>query len=180
MDYQDYLMHFGVPGMKWGVRKQRLTSNVRVARSNKSPSQQKAERKAKAKKAVKVGAVVAGSVLAAYGASKLIKSKSMKIQIQKGEEAYNKIMDRGHYTKTSIATFKDGTSRVMNENSKRKVVREFSKGEGQRVYDQLQKQNKAAYSKAKQAWDLNVQKGLSMNTREAAKNIIDHYKKKKK
>lgn len=24
--YPDYLMHYGVPGMKWGVRKRRVTT----------------------------------------------------------------------------------------------------------------------------------------------------------
>lgn len=154
MDYEEYLMHFGVPGMKWGVRKQRVSSNVRVARSNKSTAQQKAERKAKAKKAVKVGAVVAGSILATYGASKMIKNKSMQIQIDKGHEAADRI-------------FKNAMSN--NGMGYSNVTRPWAFEKGYR---------NAVYSKMDNALNKNIQKGASMNTREAAKNIVNYYKKK--
>lgn len=77
MDGQKYLIHYGVPGMKWGHRKQRPVSNVRVYRHSdqirnvKSNNPNNDLRKKKIKKAVKYGAIAAGTLLAAYGAYKL-------------------------------------------------------------------------------------------------------------
>ena len=96
------LYHYGVPGMKWGVRKRR--DAVSIARGNRRSSsaygnmnsskaaykqakqaykqakkaernspEARAERAAKAKRAAKVGAAVAATALAAYGAYKLNK-----------------------------------------------------------------------------------------------------------
>lgn len=87
------LYHFGVPGMKWGIRKakQLAVTSGRVAKKavnygSKTISRQIANRQKstyaqkvdpqkakieKAKKAVKIGAAVAATVLAVYGAKKL-------------------------------------------------------------------------------------------------------------
>jgi hypothetical protein len=67
----DYLIHYGVKGMKWGVRRQAQVSAGRgqniASRGPASPEQ----RKARIKKAAKIGVAVAGTALAAYGAHKL-------------------------------------------------------------------------------------------------------------
>ena len=67
--YPDYLMHYGVPGMKWGVRKQRATSGKTNRRSSKS-SMSEEDKKARRRRNMKIAAGVAGVVLAAYGAHK--------------------------------------------------------------------------------------------------------------
>ena len=67
--YPDYLMHYGVPGMKWGVRKQRVTSSKTNRRSAKS-SMSEEDKKARRRRNIKIAAGVAGVVLAAYGAHK--------------------------------------------------------------------------------------------------------------
>nr|DAT41092.1 MAG TPA: Structural protein [Caudoviricetes sp.] len=67
--YPDYLMHYGVPGMKWGVRKQRVTSGKTNRRSAKS-SMSEEDKKARRRRNMKIAAGVAGVVLAAYGAHK--------------------------------------------------------------------------------------------------------------
>ena len=96
--YNGELYHYGVPGMKWGVRKgadlarksgkflirtaDRVSKRVdgqpsssnRFGKSNPANVQNSDPHEArieKAKKAVKIGAVVAGTVLAAYGIKKL-------------------------------------------------------------------------------------------------------------
>ena len=79
------LVHAGVKGMKWGVRKKlslvgdKLKS--RFSRGNTHTSKntttskpndaQNAAKKSKTKRAVKTGAVVAGTIVTAYGAYKI-------------------------------------------------------------------------------------------------------------
>lgn len=67
--YPDYLIHYGAPGMKWGVRKQRVTRGKTNRRSAKS-SMSEEDKKARRRRNMKIAAGVAGVVLAAYGAHK--------------------------------------------------------------------------------------------------------------
>ena len=125
----DYLMHYGVKGMKWGVRKaaranaqkaykETLSSTSRIgnshytrvrkakkagqqayketikaeraaAKAERNTPEAKAARKEKAIKAAKIGAAVAGTVLAAYGAKKAsdyIKSEAGKRSYESGKK----------------------------------------------------------------------------------------------
>lgn len=80
--YPDYLMHYGVPGMKWGVRKQRVTSGKTNRRSSKT-SMSEADRKARRRRNIKIAAGVA---LAAYGAHKLYTGRLNNQAAEKAEQ----------------------------------------------------------------------------------------------
>ena len=95
--YPDYLMHYGIPGMKWGVRKQRVISGKTNHRSSKG-SMSEADRKARRRRRnAKIAAGVAGGVaaaaLATYGTykfSKFVGLTNYKYHMELGEK---KVMD---------------------------------------------------------------------------------------
>ena len=90
----EYLMHYGIKGMKWGVRRYQkkdgtLTSQGKKQHGEDDSSESKkkvlTDRK---KKAIKVGAAVAGTALAVYGAYKIhevVRDKNLDIRINEGK-----------------------------------------------------------------------------------------------
>ena len=141
MDYynnyysEDYLMHYGVKGMKWGHRKRQafsigaaghramakvydinakaykksnkaLSSMNAQARNQQLKSAEQAQAIANAKKearntpeakAAKIGAAVAGTALAAYGAKKLndyVKANHTLIEAKRGREYSEKMFEQ--------------------------------------------------------------------------------------
>ena len=83
--YPDYLMHYGVPGMKWGVRKQRVTSGKTKRRSSKG-SMSEEDKKARRRRNAKIAAGVAGVALAAYGAHKIYTGSLNNSAAEKAEQ----------------------------------------------------------------------------------------------
>lgn len=69
LTYDDYLEHYGVKGMKWGLRKRRDSFSGRSSKSGSSKSTSESNKHEKTKKIAKgaaAAAVVAGGVALAY------------------------------------------------------------------------------------------------------------------
>jgi hypothetical protein len=74
----DELYHFGIPGMKWGVRRNKTISSekrIKVSKNKNNRSSSKKKKTINKKKLVAVGAVAATTVLALYGTNKILDMK---------------------------------------------------------------------------------------------------------
>lgn len=78
-----YLAHYGVIGMKWGVRKDEVGGNTRPKSSD--TRQEKRKLTDKQKKYLKIAAISAATVLAVYGGYKLSQSDQFKNLVEIGK-----------------------------------------------------------------------------------------------
>ena len=97
------LMHYGVPGMKWGRRKsiQSISGkhsgriSQKSINNGKDQSAAKEARKARVKKAAVIGAAVVGTALTVYGARKvsnLLKDKAAAKSYETGKKWLKNIL----------------------------------------------------------------------------------------
>lgn len=89
-----YLMHYGVPGMKWGVRKAPTVIGRRQRSRTKEESSYRKKKSSTAKKVAIGAAIVGGTALAAYGGYKafnLFRDRRAKKAIALGANSLKKM-----------------------------------------------------------------------------------------
>lgn len=178
-----YLMHHGVKGMKWGKRKARPEAmrNPRSGRSanqaDRNSEEAKAARKAKVKKAVKIGAAVAGTALAAYGAYKLtkfVKNKNVELATQKGEALAKKYIGEN---KMTIGW--DGYGgRNIHQNGQivgRTFGRQLTDEQTRSMARTVAERNKVTIDRARGIKSQTIRDATKDSFSTAAKNVGSHY-----
>lgn len=86
MDDGSYLMHYGVPGMKWGIRHDRKHNNSDKVSKNRLSDRQKT--------AIKIGAALVGTALIAYGGYKLGRTAKVATNVYKETKRGKELAER--------------------------------------------------------------------------------------
>lgn len=103
----DELYHFGIPGMKWGVRRNKSNSSNKKQRNKKNNKSFKSKRTINKKKLVAIGAITATTVLALHGADKLLDMREKaRITKQYPIETINGLTLDADYAKHYMENFK--------------------------------------------------------------------------
>lgn len=103
----DELYHFGIPGMKWGVRRNKSNSSNKKQRNKKNNKSFKSKRTINKKKLVAIGAITATTVLALHGADKLLDMREKaRIAKQYPIETINGLTLDADYAKHYMENFK--------------------------------------------------------------------------
>ena len=194
----NYIAHHGVKGMRWGIRRYQRPNGSRTPlgerhqlklnrkyddssdsakrSSGKDDNDSTTEKKGltdKQKKAIKVGAAVVGTALAAYGTYKLasyMQDKRTQAAMQKANDYIN---SNGYRLVKDIA-FTDGTKEMTFVNGAGNQI--VTKGSRNQVGKAVGKRNAEVVAKAKRIYEdstnTKLDRGLSkiVNAGDAAKN----------
>ena len=144
-DFRNYrsLAHYGVKGMKWGVRKQReLVGRSRAVRTGQSDRYKNTKRFSTAKKVAIGAAIVAGVGLATYGAYK-INSKAVMDATYRYVSAYkNNLTAQAIIDRTKGSTRKTMTELGTDRKGLREIRREYGNAAERRFNRALKREVK--------------------------------------
>ena len=175
------LQHHGVPGMKWGKRKARYTTDrqgfnkkLRAEKHKNKAEKTSSNKQGKqwsTKKKVAVGAAATVAIIAGvYGAKKLrdyVRNENDKIATEKALKAYTtgwenwKLMNGSKYD--SINNSFSPTAKKLTEYERGNILKVMSEA-----------QQRAANDSYREAYD----KVKNVNFRKALSNVIDYKRKK--
>lgn len=171
MNHSNELCHYGVKGMRWGVRRYQ-DKNGRLTNAGKkrysgdnggSESEAKKGLSDNKKRAIKIGAAAVGTALAAYGGYKLYKSGKLDSSIAKGKRAVDQLLGE-HRVKPS--DFVDS----IGKSSKRETIRRnASKSVKNRIKSMSDTELKAAIDRLENERKL---KNLISDDNSAGKKVV--------
>lgn len=128
---QNYLSHHGVKGMRWGHRKEYISTPRIPGSRNNSSSGSDSKKKASIKRKVKIGLAVAGGVLVAAGGIAVAKAVSNK-RMQVGRNFLERKMflnykNRGYSNSKAYMLARERYSKLSTSKDARRQFRKTGK-----------------------------------------------------